>query len=306
MKASWIKCMLAAVLFAVIVPATTAQAGVWGDVARGFEAFGYQISGERNYLGNGWDVNLNTVYSGQNYNFGFAELTLGEGTAVPSNISLGYSLRGIPSAQFSWNTGGVALPYTFKINNGIQDFSTLNGSVLIDVSTDINVLGFYDTKVQISNRAQYETDGFLAAATGDLNFDLGPINVSGNIYADALAAITQPFFTAAGTENPFAKFSSKAAKSAELDATIDQLRARIAAGEVLSDEEMSKLVNSTLLSAILTGDASQTQFLGELLGPSAKNSTTTEATLRLVDVVPEPTTLLLLLGPTALLMRRRK
>lgn len=293
-------------MFALMVPATAVHAGAWGDVARGFEAFGYRFSGQRNILGDGWNVNLNTVYTGQNYNFGFAQLQLGTpGVAVPSNISMGYTLRGIPSANFSWNTGGVPLPYTFTINNGFQEYTTFNGNFFADVSMDVNILGFYDTRVQISNRGLYETEGFFANDTGNLAYDIGPINISGNIYADILAAITQPFFAATNTENPFAKFSSRAVRTQSLDTTVAGLRARIEAGEVLTDEEMATLVNSALLSAIINGtNPGQSSLLKDLL-PALPKDTSSDANLR-VALVPEPASALLLMAGGALLIRRRR
>src|SRR5688572_32343674 len=42
-------------------------------------------------------------------------------------------------------------------------------------------------------------------------------NVSGHILADTLALLTEPFFAATGTVNPFEKFSSRATKAAELE-----------------------------------------------------------------------------------------
>lgn len=303
MKLSQARWTYAAVTLAVIViPATTVHAGPWGQVARGFEAFGYQFSGQRNILGDGWDVNLRTVYTGQNFNFGFGELTLGTpGVAVPSAISMGYTMRGIPSAKFSWNTGGVALPYTFKINTGIQDFTTINGSVLVDVSTDVNMLGFYDTRVQISNRGSYEVDG-LNNGTGSLAYDVGPINISGNIYVDILAGITQPFFAATNSENPFAK--SRAARTSSIDNTVAGLRARIEAGEILSDQEMGTLVNSALLSAIINGNSpGQSTLLKELL-PTMPKEDFTEITMQR-EFSPEPTTALLLVGGMLFAGRRK-
>ncbi len=293
-------------LSAIVIPAAVAQAGVWREVAFGLDQFGYQFSGQRNYLGNGWDINLNAVYTGQDYNFGFADLKLGSSaTPTLSTIQAGYTLRGIPQASFSWSTNGNALPYTLKINNGIQDFTTINGSMLADVSTDINVLGFYDTRIDISNRGSYSTEGFLGQSDGSLAFDVGPIDISGNIYADALAAITDPFFTAAGQENPFAKFSSRSVKEANLKSTIADLQARAQAGEILTDEEMATLVNSMLLSAIITGDSSDGNMFTGLVTP---------ASLQLDDVrsgsnfglVPEPGSLLLLGGMAMCVVPRRR
>lgn len=294
----------------VLAGATAAQAGVWGDVVRGLSLVDYRVNGQRNFLGDGWDINAGAVYQGQTYDFGFADLTLGATSPAASNIQLGYTLRGIPSADFSWTVGTPTAPlsYQFNINNGIQDFSTISGNILIDVSTDINVLGFYDTRIQISNRGTFDTDGFFANEVGDLNFDVGPIDVSGNIYADFLAAVTQPFFAAAGTENPFTKFTTAAAKQAkagELEQSVADLRARVEAGDILTDTELAKLVNAMLLSSILTGDPGNADLLAELTASMDKEPGAEMASMRSISTpIPEPATLLLLL-PMALLLRRR-
>jgi len=302
MKSRHLPSVLVVSFVAFTASTAAVHAAPWREVAIGLNLFDYQINGERNLLGRGWDINATAVYSGQRYNFGFADLVLGSpASPTVSNISVGYTTRGIPRAEFNWSTGGRALPYTFRINNGIQDFTTINGSILVDVSTDINVLGFYDTRVQISNRGQYSTDGFLADEQGNLAFDIGPIDISGNIYADALAAVTAPLWAATGTQNPFAKFSERATKTAQVNATVDELRARIEAGEILSDDDMARLVNSTLVSAILTGDANAGRFLTDFALPTSKQSV---GTMRLAQI-PEPTSALLVLGTGMLLMRRR-
>lgn len=296
--------VLAVIFAALTVFGSAAQADVWRNVALGMNLLDYNFDAQRNYLGNGWDVTATAVYSGQEYDFGFAELVLGSSASpTASNFTFGYTTRGLPKAEFSWNTGGKALPYTLEFNNGFQDFTTLNGSILVDVSTDVNILGFYDTRVQISNRAQGSTDGFLGNEDGDLSFDVGPIDLSGNIYVDALAAITQPLWSATNMENPFVKISQAATKTAAANATIDELRARIEAGEILSEEEMTTLVNSTLLSALLSGDASQGNLFQDLLTTMETKETTVST--RAVMGVPEPATALILLGAGGLLIVRR-
>ena len=247
---------------AVLVSTAVVQADLWRDVTRGFQLFGYQFSGERNLLGNGWTINASTTYSDRRFNLGFADLRLGTGgLAAPVNFSAGYTLRGIPSAEFSWNTGSPAQPlgYVLDLDYGFQD-TTFTGSILIDMATNINALGFYDLDLQVSNRGTYTTDGLGGSTSGTLDFDVGPISVSGNVIADALAVVTQPLFTAAGTENPFVKFSERASKVAQATATAGELRARIAAGEILSDDEMAQLVNSTIVAAMLNGEPTNTLF----------------------------------------------
>lgn len=286
---------------AVVLAACTAsvQAEVWRDVVRGMNLLDYNFDAERNYFGKGWDLSATAVYTGQQYDFGFAELSLGSGV---SRFDMGYTLRGIPKAEFSWTTGGTALPYTLSFNNGIQDFQTVSGSILIDVNTEVNMLGFYDTQIQISNRGTYGTDGFLADQEGDLAFDVGPIDVSGNVFADALAAVTQPFWTAANTENPFTKFSQTATKTAQATATVEELRARIEAGDILTDEEMAQLVNSTLVAAILKGDSVDSDLFKGLSFPTKESA----SPLLVADIVPEPATALLVLGFGVLALPRRR
>lgn len=299
MKSIRLARILAVSVAVFAVSGTAVQAEVWRDVVRGMNLFDYNFNGQRNYLGNGWDLSATAVYTGQQYDFGFAELSLGSGV---SRFDMGYTLRGIPKAEFSWTTGGAALPYTLSFNNGIQDFQTVSGSILIDVNTEVNVLGFYDTQIQISNRGTYGTDGFLADQEGDLAFDVGPIDVSGNIFADALAVVTQPLWAAANTPNPFTKFSQTATKTAQATATIEELRARIEAGDILTDEEMAQLVNSTLIAAILKGDAVDSDLFKSLSFPTKESA----SPLRIAEIVPEPTTVLLVLGLGTLALPRRR
>ncbi len=240
---------LAFAALAVLGLPVVSQAAMWENVRQGLRLFGYQVGLERSVVGDGWTANAVAVYNNRTFNAGWAEMTL---NGVVRG-SAGYRLRGIPSAQFSLTTGGQPLSYRFSVNNGVQDFDA-SGQILINIDTNINILGFYDTKIQISNRGGFSGDGFLSSTDNTFDFDIGPINTSGNIFADALAVLTQPIFTAQGVENPFAKFSAKATKVSELNQTAEQLRSRIAAGEVLSDEDIARLVNSTVLSAVLSGD----------------------------------------------------
>ena len=203
-----------------------------------------------------------------------------------------------PAAHFSLNTGNQSLDYTFDVNTGFQDL-TATGRSLINIDTNINILGFYDQTFQISNRGEFNTDGLGPAFSKTLDYDIGPINVSGNIFADALAAFTQPFFTSQGQENPFAKFSSRATKVAGLQKSIDDLQACAKAGEILSDDEIAQLINNTIMASMLGNKKPSLNMLGRL--PLPKSMLEPEhalAVTRSIDLeisgIPEPTTLILL------------
>lgn len=270
----------------VLAGATPAQAGLYKDLARGLALLDYRISGERNILGDGQTFNANAFYNNRRFDFGVAELDL-TGTV---SMSAGFTRRGVPGADFSLNTGGVPLSYSFKIN-GAQDVRA-SGSVLIDIDTDINALGFYDQTFQISNRGTFETNGLLGSDEGTLAFDAGRIEVSGNIFVDALAAVTDPFFQASGTENPFAKLSGQAAKLASATSKIESLQARALAGEILSDAEIASLVNNTILAAMLGGKPSADLFDGLMVPASLTEQLRAAAPAAAAQPVPEPGTFL--------------
>lgn len=280
----------------------TAHAELYRDVARGLALFDFRFAGERNILGDGFTVFADAFYNNRRFNFGLADLTL----TGQLRSSFSYTECILPAVEFGLSTGGSPLTYIFNINTGAQDL-TATGRVLINMSVDVNALGFYDQTIQISNRGQFATDGLGFADDGTLDFDIGPINVSGNIFADLIAALTEPIFAAQGVENPFAKFSSRATKAAELEKSTDELRARIAAGEILSDQEIATLVNNTILAAVLTGQSTDHLFDGLNLPASFMQDVLGENghTAVAASIVPEPTSALLL-APALLLLRRRR
>ncbi|HOB75012.1 MAG TPA: hypothetical protein PKG54_10840 [Phycisphaerae bacterium] len=289
-------------LFAILLAgAAPAQAELYKDVARGLALLDFQFSGQRNVLGDGITVNANAFYNNRQFDFGVGELTL----TGQVRASAGFTRRGIPGADFTLNTGSVPLNYTFRTTNGLADI-TATGSVLINIDTDINALGFYNQRLQISNRGTFETTGAALGGgdSGTLAFDVGPIDVSGNIFADILTGLTQPFFAATGTENPFEKFSAQA-KLMKSTRTVEELQARLAAGDVLSDEELSALINNSIVAAILGGEPSSNLFDQFMLPDGLIDSKTGETNARMT-VAPEPATFsALALALVAGLMRRR-
>lgn len=290
-------------VWAVFIPAATVQAGIWKDVALGLNLFDINISGERNLLGDGWTINANAVYNNREFDMGCADLTL-NGIL---NASAGYTTRCCPKGKFSLNTGNTPLSYEFRIDTGAQNFYA-EGSVLINIDTSINMLGFYDQTLQISNRGVYGFEGWAINDEKSLDFDVGPIDVSGNIFLDILAALTEPFFNSMGQGNPFSKLSQMSAKSVQLLTESEALQARLAAGEQLTDQEIATMVNNSILAAFLggrpTGDWSATlaaipQDLDSELGSRSMNTIESRA-------VPEPIGLTLLAMGTGLCLHIRK
>jgi len=299
------KIMLAAVVFAALFSVQTAQAKIWKNVVNGLTLFDTNFSAERNFLGDGWTINTRAFYNNREFDMGFADLTLNGGVLGTA----GFTQRGIPAAQFKLNTGGTPLSYSFNFNNGIQDILA-QGQVLIDIDTDINAWGFYDQTFQISNRGSFDADGLGVQDDGTVDFDVGPIVVSGNIYMDILGALTNPFWQAIGTDNPFGKISDRASKAAQYAKISEILQSRLTAGEQLSDQEVATMVNNSILAAMLGRQPSDDLF-NDLMVPEglfdqsdllAGNSPPEPK----FNSVPEPTTLLMLLPALVLLRPRRR
>lgn len=289
-------------LMTAVLPARTVQADLPEELLIGLNLLDYNTQVNKNYLGKGWDFDASAFYSGQTFRFGLADLTLGDTSPSRVAISAGYTLRGLPQARFSMETASP-LSYTMKANYGVQDL-TATGSILLDVDTTINALGFYDLTFHISNRGQFQTEGFAGADEGTLDFDAGPIIVSGNIYADVLAALTQPFFTAAGTENPFAKFSQKAVRGLPEGMDLNSITDLTMA----TGDQIGQAVNHSIISALLGQEPSK-DLLGKLIFPDDLQSAMVVPEVRslsLVQRVPEPATVALIAIGLAFCWPRRR
>ncbi|UCG32447.1 MAG: hypothetical protein JSU68_12370 [Phycisphaerales bacterium] len=227
-----------------------------------------------------------------------------------------FSQRGIPSVEFEAVTP-VPLNYTLSFDTGFQELSIENAQLAYATDWNINALGFYDYLLTVSHRGEFDIDGMLIVDSGSLDFDIGPVNMSGHVLGDALAVLTAPLF--ATTENPFTKFSGRATKRIEAEETRSALTARARSGEILTEEDMDDLVEATLIAAALDGTAPDFSYLAD----EAFASTLEDLDVVLAEdtdgtgngvvadqslLVPEPTTATLLIMASAILliMRRRR
>jgi hypothetical protein len=249
------------------------------------------------------------TYTGQQLDFGMVSLTLGSVTN-PSTLAFSFEAakRLGPQAEFHVQTLGNPLEYNLDVNTGFQKFNAV-GSADMNANMVINPLGFYDFDVFISNRGTFTSSGVLSEEDGTLDFDAGPINVSGNIFVDALALITEPLFSAAGQENPFTQFSGRATQESVLTEIVNSLKDKVDAGQALTDKDMADLVDATVLAAVFGLPMPDTSFLNDAdvqgveLEPGEAglllNGTATAS-------VPEPTPLVLLCSGTAVWFAARR
>ncbi|MCH7813225.1 MAG: hypothetical protein IID40_04300 [Planctomycetes bacterium] len=273
-------------------PASAARASVFGDVMQGLNFAGFTGSGQSNPLSGGYDGQLGRNFQNTPLDFGPLDLTL----TGPVNFQYSINNRLYRSLDFSLNIGtpGNPLVYSYLADVGPQQVR-VDGSTVLGVDGTINQFGWYDMRLQFSNRTDGTNSGRFSNTDGStLDFDIGPIDISGNLYADLLAAITDPIFEASGFENVFASYSGRTARENALESTISSLRAKAAAGQNLTEREVSELVAMAMTAQAHGDDVPSLAFLDNLslnepAGPSSSVG----------QPVPEPATLICLLLPAA-------
>lgn len=172
---------------------------------------------------------------------------------------IGYTTRLIPEVFFESQTGQrsfnqfsglttfapAPLHYRITFNAGVQDL-TWEGNALIDVGGRVNALGFYDFDMRLTNVGNFEADGILVQDEQVMDFDVGPINVSGHILFDVVAALLQADGAAGDAVAP--RIYSGAAQRGK---RVEDLLARLEAGDALSGSEARFLSQEMIRAAVL-------------------------------------------------------
>jgi hypothetical protein len=235
---------------------------------------------------------------------------LGNPNPVGIHNSVGYTTALIPEVFFASQTGQrafnvfsgqtnftpVPIQYEVTMNTGIQDYQW-SGNILVDANGRVNAMGFYDLDMRVMNVGQSTADGFVVHDEQVTDFDTGPINVSGNIMFDALASLAQGLGQTGAAAFP----RSISGASGDINSSkekVDEIMARIRAGEPVSDEDMSFIMQQMFVTAFLNDPLGFMQngmpdvipgFEGLELAVAEEQPDPAEYTN-----VPEPGTLLLL------------
>lgn len=283
------------------------------NVAVGLGAAGFDIRGGRNILSDGFDILVTNSFNGALFDFGVAELIL----TGPLSMEVSTSNRLLPSLDIAFTTAidsrrnPTPLNYDFVFDVGAQQ-TNVTGSILMDASLSINQFGWYDLDLRYSSRQTVDNDGRFSNATIENDFDIGPISVRGNIFADMLAAVTDPFFEATNTPNLFASFSGR-----------ERFKQIMEQQNNLSSEAASLLPgwssNGALFTDVIgpsngstpTPARSDSVFQAVASDPTGFNASGLAGSPVMPNssagVIPEPTVLILmLLGIPAIFARRRR
>lgn len=255
---------------------------------------GTRVNGQRsgrvrvvpNVLGNGYRLEFNRSFGvdsqGRPEVFDAGPVELQLSGSVSS--TLGFTRRGLMTGNAQFNTNN--LDYSFRLKSGGQD-AVLSGTLNGTQNVEINQFGFYTAQINLSNADSTLTlDGAVVDGTRDSNFDLGPINVRGNVFVDTFVALLASFgVDTSGLEQLIP--GSPAGQIA--DAIREQLQRTAVAGITISQPSLP-------ISALPMTDSAASHVMPPTIEPGNPGLTT----------IPEPATgALLLLGVAAFVSRRR-
>lgn len=289
----------ATVVVLALLPVGSATAEVWGDVLYGLDYAGFQFTGQRNPLSDGMNIAVARNFQNTRLDFGYNELAL----TGPVAASVTVGNRGMRTMDFTVTLGTSASPLYYAFDSDVGSTGVqIAGSTVMTIDGSINQFGWYDLRLQGSNRMNATSTGRFANSDGEtLDFDIGPIDVSGNLYADLLATMTDPLFENAGYENPFASFSGRTARENALESTVSGLRAKAAAGANVSRNEVAELVRMAAEADFHGDDVPSLSFLDDLYLDQPAAAPLAQPG----PPVPEPSSLVLLLVAACANLRRR-
>lgn len=295
------------------VAAAPAWAGLYDNIYRGFELL-TTPSGSVTSAGDGTLVNgarlgrlrIEHNRAGRGYELQLDRTFGPDSGGRPEVLDLGpyeLELNGTTTATMSYTRGGFVkrrgfytgnldfaannLQYALRAKSGFQDVE-LVGRLNATGASEVNMLGFYTVSLNVSNTdSELRLDGSLVEDEIDTDYDIGPINVRGNIFVDALSGILQ----GAGVDTTaLDELFPKSPINNITDALIAQFDKQTqTAGLSISDVSVS--TSTALADDVIAGTISE-QATAAAAQP---------------QVVPEPSTVtLLVLGGATLLLSRRR
>ncbi len=236
-------------------------------IARGLQYAGWSgttgdIAISKHLFGDGYNLQTTRNLSDVELYGGIVNLDLQglNNSTVWLNTDMGFRTWGIPNAKIRLATenatkGGQVVPvqYELTVFGGLQNI-TVSGFGSMEAELNANLFGFYTLDAYLNNRGELTMTG-VDNSTQKLDYDLGPIKVSGNFFVDFLVAVSAPFFNNAGISNPLATFSGLAKMQGQIKRK-DDLLARLDAGQTLTDDEMSEIITTSLLESAFGADGS--------------------------------------------------
>jgi hypothetical protein len=268
-----------------------AHADIWGDIAVALDYANFNLFGERNYLSGGAEFVVNNQFQGNELDFGSWQMTL------DGPVSFGFNTggRGLSNLEITFQTALTSerapepLAYDVVFDVGGQR-SEVTGSVFLDSRLWLNGFGFYELELDYSSRQTIAEEGRFNNDTQINDFDIGPIDVRGNIFADLLDLILAPLF--GDNPTPFDSFSGRTQLAKLLDLS-DPINDPIILRGRLFETGLADTVDPFALEQALN---LETMGLANLNGMQTGQQRATS--------IPEPATLVLMLVGAAFVASR--
>lgn len=269
-RATWI------VMLSPLLVAATAEAQFFKALNQGLFWVGFRVDGSPNPITKGFEVEATRFFINETMDFGAGTLTF----SGPLVLNARMAKRPIKGLTFGVSTNDQPLEYTLTLRDALQEL-IIDGEITIEMQTSINGAGWYRKVINVTNRGTLEADGLLAEADNNLDFDLGPIDITGNIFLDAVASLLD----ALGVDSSGLRGITSAGPLVVLG---EQEIASMDLLDLSDPEQIARYVNSVVLSGV--AEAAKTAPAQQAASP-----------------VPEPSTLALLavLSGSVLLWRSR-
>ena len=294
MQRRWV--LMASLAAATVLSPTVAHAGFYQNLFRALQIAATPIGGssgarfgnvdlERNLLGNGYRLTFDRNFGPdalgrpEVYDLGPIEMEL----AGNVQSTLDFTTRGffIGSADTTFSN----LSYRVAGVTGGLD-AELTGVLNVANSVEVNQFGFYTISMNVANDVSTLTfDTLEGSEVEELDFDIGPINVEGNVFVDLLYLVLDGLGADVSWLEPL---TTRSAVQALQDAFNDALTAAPLDGFSLglTDDGLLVTPDATVAGLKVESTSRDAQPLGV--------------------VVPEPASVgVLLLGLAATALRRR-
>jgi hypothetical protein len=257
-----------------------------------------QIRIEPNQFSEGWELivdrtfGLDSAGRPETIDLGPIELTLQGSTATTASFSKRGFLEG------NLNMIANNLNYQLRTTTGPID-ATMTGTFNMNNNLQINQFGFYDLQVDLSQSNStllVETLGNTDST--ELNYDIGPIDVRGNIFIDAIVGLLSFLGVDTTALEPLTGYSAIAELNRQINDSVAGALADQGYALDTSNGEVA-LTEIAAATAPILGDATI-----EIAGPVAGDSSQDPGATAPTASVPEPASLLLCLMLAPLLRRR--
>lgn len=213
-------------------------------ISQGLFLAGFRIDAQKNPLTKGVEFTTSqSFFPGNNtLSYGISKLTIDSGALT---IQGSYGRRPFPGFSIGLSSApgpGVApqpISYTLSIPRAAESI-TVTGTATINTSFQADATGYYHEVLNIDNRGTVKTTG-LVNSTKNIDFTLGPIDQTGNIFVQGLQGLLGNNSTTTASSLASALDASGSSKLTEADMQSLDLN---------DPEQLKAYVNAALVDGI--------------------------------------------------------